>query len=159
MGQIILNRQHVNNRIKQLIKRGEQAITTSLLLKMPPIAFNRVQHGAVRRQPEREGAVFKVSQHRFRLSTVMIRGIVQNQNNRSFARSSVHEMVDEIAEGFTVLLSSHHINELVSAPVVSAKDVPTLLLTRGGDTFLCPTLHPAANDNREQPYGGLVHKE
>ncbi len=65
MGQIILNSQHLFNRINNLIHHFEQAIGTRFVFQVSPEALNGMEVRAVRRQPKGHRTVFKESQHRF----------------------------------------------------------------------------------------------
>ena len=159
MRQVILKCKNLTNRIKQLINGFEKAVAASSLLKMTPEALNRVQHGAIGRQPKDHWTVFKVSQYRLWLSTVMIRGIVQNDNNRPFPRSCLHEVFDKDTKWLCIFRFCRGVNKFVGTPVVGTKEVPSFLLTWCWNAYLLTSLHPATNDNRQQAYRCFVHKE
>lgn len=146
MSQIVLNSQHLFNRINYLFNLLEQAIGTGLVLQMPPKTLNWIQVGAVRRQPNCHQAVFKKSQHRFRHLAVMIRSIVHDQNDRATFGNGLHQMLDKGTKGDGILLGAGHEDNLVGTPVVSANQMVPLRRSRSGNPLLTTAFHPAFDE-------------
>lgn len=159
MRQIILNSQHLFNRINKLFNLLEQAIGTSLVLQMAPEALNRIQVGAVRWQPEGHGTVLKKGQHRFRHLAMMVGSIVHNQNDRATIGDGLHQMLDEGAKGSGILLGTGHEDNLVGPPVVSANQMVPFGRSRSSNPFLTTPFHPTLDQDTKQGQGRFVHKE
>jgi hypothetical protein len=159
MREVILNRQHLSNRIQHVANEFEQAVGGGHFFQMAPEAFNGIEVRAVRWQSKDHRAVFVVGQHRLGNLTMMIGSIVQDQDDGPTSRHRLHQILDEETKRERVLLLGWQVNDLIGAPVVSAKQVIPLLLAWRGNPFLLAAPHPAFNQGAKQPQGRFVHKE
>jgi hypothetical protein len=60
-------------------------------------------------------------------------------------------MIEKGDEIVTRSLFTDQVNDFISDPVVSPKDMSPLLLSGCGDPFLRAFLHPAGHQNRQPP--------
>ena len=140
------------------LQRAMQAIGDRQLLEVQPEAFNRIEKRAVFRQPDEQKSVFIQAQSRLRRFTVVVRGVIHDQNEM-LTRIVFEQMLKKSDEGITILVKRGEVTHPSTVPVVAPKDMQILRTARRGDQFpLCP-FHPTAPQRRMQAHGRFVHKE
>ena len=103
VGQVILSKQAGLNRSEQLVHVRKELVDTDIVLKKAPEAFDEIERGAVRRQPKDPQAMFKETEGGQGRRTLVIRCIVQDQNERASRVRLDQELFKESNEMLTVL--------------------------------------------------------
>lgn len=158
---IVLQMQNLFNCHDQLLQITPEPICASQILEMAPEAFNRIQLGAVRRQPDDPQSIFERAQGRQRSGAAMEGSSIQHQDHLLVRIAFDQEMLQETNKPFAVLPIGDHAGNLVTVPVIGAEDMTVLLLpvSRQGDALLLSNFHPTGSQHRIQTQGRFVHKE
>ena len=85
--------------------------------------------------------------------------VVQHENDHIVGITRHQEMLQKGNKGGAILAVGNRPGNCIIGPIVSAKDMSVLLLTRRGDALLLTSLHPARPQRRVQAHCGFVHKE
>jgi len=70
--------------------------------------------------------------------------IVQDQDEWTFSGVLLKEVLQESDERFAITSFGDLVDDFVGDPVVGAKEMTPLWLTRRGNSFLVPSLHPTS---------------
>lgn len=135
-------------------------ISQSNILQMPPKAFNRIKSGTVRWQPENDQPMLKQAEGRLDSATVMVRGIVHNQDQRGRRILMNQQMLQKGDESIAVLNCCHLPTDRPCLPIKCAYHMlKPLRPTTGGQAPLLPPFHPTLSYRKVQAHGCFVHKE
>ena len=109
---------------------------------MQPETLNQVQVGTVRRQAAWTETRFQQRKGGLGRRTRMIRGVVQDQEDGLVWGQVAGEIVEKLDKAITVFLNDGQGHDCIRDKVVGTAQVMPLLLTRCGNAFLHPPLHP-----------------
>ena len=100
----VLVMQGTGNTLDQSFHTGKELIGTSPIFEVSPIAFNRVKEGIVRRQPDDFETVSKQAQSGECGFTLMVGGVVHDQDNFLSGVAHSHQVFQEVDKSGAIFL-------------------------------------------------------
>lgn len=111
------------NTVRQILHGWVQFIGTSQVLEVAPIAFNRVQGGAILGQPKDLDPGLKQAHGGQDRVTGMVSGIVHHQNDFLGRKTLHHQVLQELNKGLAIRPFHLLAEDLLAAPMQGSDQV------------------------------------